>query len=53
MNRYISKAFIAVCGFCVPIIMIGQFWALAPFMLAAVGIFYYSYANKTRDHDQK
>ena len=53
MNRYFTKAFIAVCGFCVPIIMIGKLWALAPFLLAVFGILYYSCFNRVPKEEGK
>lgn len=53
MNRYFARVFIAVCGFCVPIIIIGQLWAMAPFMLGTVGIMYYSYSNRHHMEDGK
>jgi hypothetical protein len=53
MNSYFAKAFIAVCGFCVPLIMIGKMWAWTPFLLGVVGILYYAYLNKNSDSDQK
>jgi len=53
MNRYFARAFIALCSFCVPLIMIGKSWAWAPFGLSVVGILIYSYFNKNTDINQK
>jgi hypothetical protein len=53
MNRNFAKVFIAVCGFCAPLIMVGKSWAAAPFLLAVVGILYFAYINKTPENIQK
>jgi hypothetical protein len=52
MNRHIAKVFIGLCGFCVPLIMAGQSWASVPFLLAVIGILYYSYNNKLLENNQ-
>jgi len=52
MNRYFAKAFIAACGFCVPLIMVGKIWAWIPFLLGAVGILYHAHSNKDTDDRQ-
>ncbi len=53
MNLNFAKVFIAVCGFCAPLIMVGQGWAAAPFLLAVVGILYFAHINKIPENNQK
>ena len=53
MNLNFAKVSIAVCGFCVPLIMVGKMWASLPFLLGVVGILYYAYLNKNTDNNQK
>jgi hypothetical protein len=46
MNLFFARACIAVCGLCVPFMMIGEMWVLTPFLLGVAGILYYASINK-------
>ncbi len=53
MNLFFARACIGVCGFCIPFLVVGQTWILAPFLLGLIGILYYTSTNKNSYDNQK